>query len=311
MLAKSYQVLIIDPEGDYRSLGVAPRTLVLGRPGGPLPTVADMVNFVEWHETSLVLDLSTYTLADRSEYTMELLLALRNLRTRRGRPHYVLVDELQNLCPPESSELGDTLLESMQWGGFCIISYRPSLIPASLLAALSHWLLTRLNLPEETRALEPHLAKLDNGLASLEQLAALPRGHAYLAHTGAAGNGKIIKFQIGPRSIPHIRHLHKYLRAPLPRPKRFYFHSGDGRYLNRAAANLWEFRQALAEVPLDSIRYHLERGDFERWLENVVHDDELARRIRKVAGRGLSDEPLRQALLEVVMDRYEELAALV
>jgi len=71
----------------------------------------------------------------------------------------------------------------------------------------------------------------------------------------------IVRFQVGVRTVPHIRHLHKYLRAPLPAPKRFYFHDESGRYLGRAAANLWEFRQALSEVPLNALQFHLIRGD--------------------------------------------------
>lgn len=45
----------------------------------------------------------------------------------------------------------------------------------------------------------------------------------------------------------------------------------------------WEFRQALSELPTETVRYHLEQGDFERWLQMVLHDDELARRLRKLA----------------------------
>jgi len=313
LLAKNYQVFIIDPEGDYRGLGTSPRTLVLGRRGESPPAVTDVIYFSEWHETSLVLDLSAYELDDRSEYTQELLLALRGLRARRGRPHFVLVDEIQNLCPSGNGELGRSFAESMQWGGFCIISYRPSQLVTDLLQELDHLLLTRLSLAEEIQVLEPYLSQCHNCAPMLQQLPTLPRGQAFMA-LGATGNDQeqqeIIKFQVGPRSIPHIRHLNKYLRAALPKSKRFYFHDSDDSYLHRAAANLWEFRKALGEIPLSSIQYHLGRNDFENWLVDVLHDQELARRIRKVAGRQLVDESLRQALLEVVIDRYEELDTL-
>ena len=39
----------------------------------------------------------------------------------------------------------------------------------------------------------------------------------------------------------------------------------------------------------------------------VVPDDELARRVRKVSSRSLRKDSLRQALLKVVIDRYDEL----
>ena len=120
----------------------------------------------------------------------------------------------------------------------------------------------------------------------------------------------VVRFQVGPRSVPHIRHLHKYLRAPLPAPKRFYFHDGPNRYLGRSAANLWEFNEALREISIESIQYHLPRGDFERWVQDVLRDAELARRLHKVVSRNLSNQELRQALAEAVHNRYEELESL-
>jgi hypothetical protein len=109
------------------------------------------------------------------------------------------------------------------------------------------------------------------------------------------------------RGMPHVRHLHKYLRAPLPERKRFYFRDESARDLGRTAANLWEFREMLSELPTGSLEYHLGRGDFGRWLEGVLHDGELARRLHKINSRALQGETLRQALLETVIDRYEEL----
>jgi hypothetical protein len=149
----------------------------------------------------------------------------------------------------------------------------------------------------------------------VDQLQGLPKGQAYLCLSPALlekqETVQAIRFHVGPRAIPHIRHLHKYLRAPLPEWKRFYFQKPGGRYLGLAAASLWEFRELLNEVPIDSLRYHLERGDFESWLQQVLHDEELARRVHKVGDHGLRGEDLRRALLEVVIERYEELEALI
>jgi hypothetical protein len=332
LLAQGYQVCIVDPEGDYRGLGASPRTLVLGRSEGPLPAVTDVVNFGEWHNASVVLDLSLHSNTDQRAYLRELLQAVRSLRARRGRPHCVLIDEIQNLCPCDDEEMIKLLLDSMEWGGFCLVGYRPSQVNPLLLEAISHWLVTRLNLPEEIEILRPHLVHFPDSEAMLEQFPTLSRGQACLAlgPTGQAElsehdmpgqyakgrltqpgrSPEIIKFRVGPRAVPHMRHLHKYLRAPLPRPKRFYFYHSDGHYLGRVAANLWEFREVLGSLPVGSLQYHLERGDFERWLGDVLHDDELAHRVRKIAGRGHEGEAMRQALLEVVVDRYEELATL-
>ena len=308
LLKQKYQVCIIDPEGDYRGLAASPRTLLLGGPETPLPPVADVLNITEWNNISLVLDLSLYEIDQRLEYLENFLRALRGLRARRGRPHYFLVDEIQSFCPVEGGTLTELFLEAMQWGGFGLISYRPSLLAPPILQRLNHLLVTRLTLAEEVATLNPYLQCYHPGPEALEQLSALPRGQAYLCteKESLMPGAEIVRFRVSNRTIPHIRHLHKYLRAPLPEHKRFYFNHPDGRSLGMAA-NLWEFREQLGRLPAVALHYHLERGDFAQWLQEVMHDEELARRIGKVASRGLTGEPLRQALLEVVVDRYEEL----
>ncbi|MFN8498698.1 MAG: DUF5752 family protein [Anaerolineae bacterium] len=310
LLKQKYQVCIIDPEGDYRSLGASPRTVLLGGPGAELPSVADVLNVAEWNNVSLVLDLSTYRMDERQAYMADFLRALRGLRARRGQPHYFLVDEIQSFCPPEPGALTDLFLDAMEWGGFSLISYRPSLVAPVILEKLDHLLLTHLDWAEETHALAPLLGPYRTGDETLNQLSALPKGHAYLC-TGAKGTGliaaaEVVRFKVSDRTSSHVRHLHKYLRAPLPGHRRFYFNQPGGDGLG-SAANLWEFREQVGRVPVASLRYHLRNGDFVRWLTDVLHDEELARRVQKVAHRNLDGEDLRQALLEVVINRYEEL----
>jgi hypothetical protein len=317
LLKQEYQVCIIDPEGDYRALGASPQSLLLGGPDTRLSVVADVVNFLECSDVSLVLDLSVYEVTERIAYLRDLMRALQGLRARRGKPHWFLIDEVQGFCPNEQSQLSDLLLNSLQEGGFGLVSYRPSQVAPEILQALDCWLLTRLSLPEELATLTHSLPRQSGSREMISQLPRLPVGQAYLyvdegdriasRDQNTPHQLRAIRFTVGERTVPHVRHLRKYLRAPLPKPKMFYFCDPHGHCLDTAAANMWEFRKALSEVPVETIRYHLQRGDFERWLKDVLHDDELARRIRKVRSRTLQKDSLRQALLEVVIDRYDEL----
>jgi hydroxymethylpyrimidine pyrophosphatase-like HAD family hydrolase/CheY-like chemotaxis protein len=311
-----YQVCIIDPEGDYRAIASMTHSLHLGVSDAPLPPVADLINLMEWHAVSLVLDLSTRTPEERVAYVLEFLRALRGLRTRRGRPHWFLIDEAQSFCPPEGGELTNLLLDGMLEGlGVGLVSYRPSQLSPLLLEKLDHCLLTRLINPEELHALAPYLKQFEEGPEVLDQISRLPVGQTYLCSNVykplTSSLQSPVRFQTGPRSIPHIRHLQKYLRAPLPEQKRFYFCNPHGRNLGYSAANLWEFRQMLGGVPLDSLVYHQHRGDFECWLLDVLGDGELARQVHKLDGRAIGGEALRQALLEVVINRYDELEDLM
>lgn len=314
LLKKGYQTCIIDPEGDYRGLRAFPHSLILGGEQTHLPPVVDVVTLSEYSDVNLVLDLSLFSVEKRNAYVLELLRALQSLRKQRGRPQWLMIDEIQSFCPIEDRELTELIVEMMQNGGITLVSYRPSQIAQLLLKALDHWLLTRLSLPEEIAVLSPYLADQSGQSNALDNLPTLPLGQAYLSFHNERWHQTptqdVVTFHVGPRAIPHVRHLHKYLRAPLPWPKRFYFRNESGRSLGGAAASFWEFSQALRELPIDSLRYHLRRDDFERWLRDVIHDDELARRVRKISRRDLHGEALRQALTDVVTSRFEELESL-
>jgi len=313
LLKQGYQVCVIDPEGDYRALAAGPHIVILGGSSAPLPAITDVINFLESGRISLIIDLSMTPGGDNQAYIQELMRALHNLRLRRGRPHWFLLDEAQNYIYP-NSEMLELLGEVAERGGLGIVSYRPSQIDGSVMEKISQWLLTRLTEPEDIEALRPYVSCLKNSDEVLVQLPDLAVGQVFLCQGDTElwlpPPESIVRFQVGPRTVPHIRHLHKYLRAPLPAPKRFYFHDQPERYLGRSAANLWEFKEVLLEINLNSINYHLQRGDFEHWVKDVLHDQELAHRIHRLTQRGYQDENLRKALVEVVGSRYEELESL-
>ncbi|MBN2145920.1 MAG: HAD hydrolase family protein [Anaerolineales bacterium] len=315
LLKQGYQVCIIDPEGDYRALSTSPHTLLFGGAQNPLPGVANVSNFFESSCLSLILDLSVYDLEERSAYLLELLRVFNGIRLRRGRPHWYLIDEAQSFLSEPDGELAGLLMETMQQGGFGLVSYRPSQIPSPFRQRLEQLLLTHLAIQEDLDALRLVLDRIANSSQVLSELPTLPIGQAFLCQTDVEqwlpAPPAVVKFQVGPRSVPHIRHLHKYLRAPLPAPKRFYFHDENGRYLSRVAANLWEFCEICKELPLSSLEYHLRRGDFERWLADVLQDSELPRQVHKLSHRGISGEELRQALVTITSERYQELDRLV
>jgi hydroxymethylpyrimidine pyrophosphatase-like HAD family hydrolase len=314
LLQQGYQLMLIDPEGDYRALRAFPHTLLLGGEGGSLPPVPDVIMLSEYTEVSLVLDLSLTASEARQRYVTELLRELWCLRTGHGRPHWLLIDEIQNFCPHDGSEATGLLGKLIQQGGIGLVSYRPSQMASSLLTVTHNWLLTRLEWPEEQAVMAPLLQGESDWPALCDELRTLPRGQAYLCLGAGQGEGikpQLLRFHATLRTVSHIRHLHKYLRAAQPREKRFYFHDSQSHFLGTVAANLWEFRQALATLPLESLQYHLQRGDFARWIAEVLSDRELARRINRLAHRSITGDALREALSATVRQRYDELDSLI
>ncbi|MDX1547279.1 MAG: hypothetical protein R3247_09845, partial [Rhodothermales bacterium] len=196
----------------------------------------------------------------------------------------------------------------MQEGGVGVVSYRPSQVAPAVLEAADGWLLTRLLHPEEIAVVDGLLARRAFAPLDAARLSVQPVGEATLFWEGEDA-AQVVDFQVARRVVPHVRHLHKYLQAPLPPEKRFYFRGNQ--HGRRSAASLWEFREALAEVPARTLQYHLERRDFERWLKETLHDDELARRIRKIRRRAPEQEVLPGILTAAVAGRYDELESLI
>ncbi|THF86742.1 DUF87 domain-containing protein [Deinococcus sp. KSM4-11] len=311
--ALGYQCLVVDPEGDYRTLRALPHVLVLGGDETHFPDVPTVLTIMEYAKVSLVLDFSLVGAPERDEYITALLRALRALRATRGRPHWIVIDELQNLCRQEDSVLARELLASAQEGGVAFVAYRPCQLSAALLRQTRHWLLTALRLPEDLAAIGGVLtAQGHDGAALCRLLPQLTRGEGVLCTSSeppVAEPARCTSFRASIRASPHVRHLHKYLMAPLPSGRQFYFRDERGAAYGQAAS-LWEFREALHTVPVASLTFHLTRGDFEAWVRGVLRDDALAGQIRKLSHTGLTGEELRVQLVEVVQERYAELERL-
>jgi hypothetical protein len=71
--------------------------------------------------------------------------------------------------------------------------------------------------------------------------------------------------------------------------------------------SLEEFLSALRTVDGKSLRFHTERGDFERWIRQVVGDDTLADSLNALTTEKLSTEKLRTRTATLVERRINEL----
>lgn len=316
LLQMEYQICIIDPEGDHRGIRAFPHTLLLGGDNTPPPSVTDVIVLMEYSSISLILDLSLYSMSEQTQYVSDLMHALCSLRQRRGKPHWFLIDEVHYFCQHDDDPLTKLFYKYMQQGGLGLVSYRPSLIAPSLLKIVGNWLLTRIKNTSEQEVLRKYMGEQKCSNRNLEQIASLSSKEAYLCLGNTVQKNPpeagVIELETTKRLVTHVRHLHKYLRAPLPRDKQFHFLIEDGDYKGpRAAASLWEFSEVLYKLPAKTIQYHLERKDFERWLTETLHDPELARRLHKVANRKLKGEILREVITATVAARFDELESLI
>jgi hypothetical protein len=94
----------------------------------------------------------------------------------------------------------------------------------------------------------------------------------------------------------------------VPYEKGFHFFIEPGKYTGTTATSLSEFAKDLYVVPIESVKFHLQRKDYQKWLIDIIHDEELAKRVSMIEVRPtISDEDLRGELSKTVQNRIDEL----
>ena len=101
----------------------------------------------------------------------------------------------------------------------------------------------------------------------------------------------------------------KRLLRRLPAGMGFTFSYEFARSSGQTVQSLNEFYSALKTIEASSIAYHIERGDFERWLSQVVGDNKLAEKIAKInsSKRKYKGEALRKKILAITEKRLKQL----
>jgi broad specificity phosphatase PhoE len=85
----------------------------------------------------------------------------------------------------------------------------------------------------------------------------------------------------------------------------FYFYENVGRPTGKSARNLTDFLNTVNMIKLESLQFHLERKDFQKWFKEILGDRQLAERMEKIS---LADnEELRARIKEVLENRLREL----
>ena len=93
----------------------------------------------------------------------------------------------------------------------------------------------------------------------------------------------------------------------LSRENAFYFFTSVGNYTGHKAMSLEEFVHKIRQIQTASLEFHLYRGDFEKWANEVLEDNILTERIRAVKLLEPIGNALRDQLDFTVTKRLEEL----
>lgn len=100
--------------------------------------------------------------------------------------------------------------------------------------------------------------------------------------------------EVRSSTLVRSRKAARVLRS-LPPDKAFHF-SYPHRYAGFSAHNLAEFLEMIGFAPDEVIAFHQERGDFARWIEEVLEDAILAREVQKCQDRCGLDRSVRKRI---------------
>jgi len=289
LVAARYATCVIDPEGDYQALADA-----RGITWREIRTTEDwdaaLAVFEGNPAASVVGDLSSVPADRQFGLLRHGLTLLRRLRALRGLPHWIVLDEahyaLQEAGVPDSAA-------GLDAKGFCLVTYRPSHLRASVLEGIDLFVFGRTTAAAEVAFLRGLLERRGWCAAGvLGTLSELTPPDYLLASDGGG-----LAFVAPPRATRHVRHLGKYADHPVAPVETFVFRHCDGRF-TAEANTLRSFLACLRHVDDDVLVHHAARGDFSRWVADVFLDRQLASQLRKAERRsGTEDVVLLRASL--------------
>ena len=97
------------------------------------------------------------------------------------------------------------------------------------------------------------------------------------------------------------------LLRTVPLEYSFQFFTEPGKNTGITAGNTVEFAEKLKTIPTESVNFHFQRQDFQRWFTIVIGDQELAKRIDQINIWVSDEENLRKEIAEKVQSRISEL----
>jgi hydroxymethylpyrimidine pyrophosphatase-like HAD family hydrolase len=291
---RGYQFCLIDPEGDCEGLAGA---LMVGSPGEQ-PDTKMIVKALESPQ-SLVVNLMGVPLPERPGAFAALLPRILEIRAKTGRPHWLVIDEAHHLLPTTWSPASSALPQDL--GGTILISVHPEHVSSVALAFVDVLIATGKAAGQTLVefALAAQVAGPD------EPSAAPPEpGQALVWFPRCQPGQAPTLVQTRRAKAERRRHKRNYAQGELSPEQSFYFRGPEGK-LNLRAQNLMTFVQVGEGVDEETWLFHARRGDYSRWFETMIKDEELAataREIERNGDQGVAES--RKKLRAAVETRY-------
>jgi HAD superfamily hydrolase (TIGR01484 family) len=291
LIDQEYQVLIVDPEGDYSTLQ---EVVCLGNQKRA-PEVSEILSILEDPTINLSINLLGLPLDDRPYFLGQLIPGLQALRARTGRPHWIVLDEAHHMLPQEWGHVSSTFPYKL--GETILVTVHPDHVAPPVLAPMDVVFAVGAS-PQETLS---RFATAAGKQLRWPQGLDHERGHIVAWFVRDEQAPCLVRPQ--PGRAERIRHHRKYAEGDL-RWHSFYFRGPEGKH-NLKAQNLVTFAQIAEGISESTWMYHLRRHDYSRWFRDAVKDRYLADQAERIEGRmDLSPQQTRTLIRELIRSRY-------
>lgn len=294
LVNKEYQVCVIDPEGDYEELE---GFVTLGR-SGHTPGVSEVLDVLKTDPHSVTVNLLGVALPDRPTFFQKLLASIQELRSRTGRPHWVIIDEAHQMLP--ASLESASLVIPLELSSTALVTVHPDHVAQPILKSVNGLVLVGSDPREAVKEFNAGTAiSLD---VNWPQLAGLEHGEVVVWRFKE--NQAPVRVKLERTKLERRRHRQKYAAGELGEDKSFYFR-GEAQKLNLRAQNMNIFIQMAEGIDEETWDFHLRSHDYSRWLREAVKDQAVADRVNAIEDdESLPSKESRERVLNLLREHY-------
>ena len=288
-----YQFVILDPEGDYGAVDFA---VVLGAPMRA-PLVSEVIDVLRDPSRNAVVNMLGVAVDHRPAFFGQLLPALAELRTRTGRPHWLVVDEAHHLLPSNWQPINELALRPH---GTLYVTVHPGSVAKPVLETIN----TLLVVGEHPDRTVKEFCKVAG-----KRVPAVPSGPLRAGTTlfWPTDSRRATIVHAEPAATERTRHSRKYVEGNLG-PHSFVFR-GPSKKLNLRAHNLYLFVLLGDGVDDETWSYHLHNREYSKWFREQVKDPELADAIDQVERDAAVDAQTSRAVIRGEIEKRYTLPA--
>jgi HAD superfamily hydrolase (TIGR01484 family) len=294
LVESQYQVCLVDPEGDYDDF----EALVTLGDSTRIPGFSEILEVLNRATQSLSINLLGVPLSDRPSFSQALLARIQDLRSKTGRPHWIVLDEGHHLLPAALDTASQAIPQDLET--FALVTVHPDHVSRAILTLVNGIIAVGSD-PQSV------ISQFNAGAGAGLEVNWPPFGSSQTGQPLVwlfSHSKQPLRVNVEPAKAELRRHRRKYAAGELGVDKSFYFRGPEAR-LNLRAQNMNTFAQLAEGVDDETWAYHLSQSDYSRWLRESVKDQAIAEEVAATEkDKTLSRAESRSRIVEAIRKHY-------